>query len=545
MADNVHEQGLLAPLLEQEKARMQAAFNQQFQGSFARLRESIDSSRNNLEQRVTVLEKDLQAANQHNETLKDELGAAKESIKNFTKQLRVANQRANASEKESESARSIAEEFITQLAKAFTTQRVQPETDLEMSQQDQSARHKKEHGHKRKASTEHPRPSEGDSNSKPDLTPATAALVASPVSDERLDPALRQPTDMDLRWTGPVNDAFTEAKFQAVISRVSAIKPVNTFERPWTTLMSKNVDILHRVGIEDVTKHLRLSRFDPFADTIVLRLEPAFEADKAAFGQVFDGLDSSAQCGTLYSLLFDEVVKATFLIPARAGVGYHEVVSMLNPSGLPQVPTENMLLLVIIYEAKAADRYNVRLAWDDLIKAVHGSDVEKLAGMRDTILLDHPFPILNPRGPLLSRPSNAFDKLDRLPAVIHGAELGPHSHMLHHISYALLDEARAASVDGVKLPECVFILGVVTGEGLASLLLVDMMARDRHLWHFRLSRGFLDGGCSGAVGLTPLRTKFPGSLVEWKSSITQDTYTAQHDKMVKFCLKIERYGPLN
>lgn len=542
MADNVHEQGLLEPLLEQEKARMQAAFDQQFQGSFARLRESIDSSRSEFEQRVTVLEKDLQAATQHNKTLKEDLGAAKESIKDLTEQLRVANQRANASENKLESARSVAEEFTIQLANALTTQRIQPEADLKMPQQDQPARLKKEHGHKRKASTEHPRPRVGDS--KPCLAPATAALVASPVTGERLGPLLPQPTDMDLRWTGRVIDACTNTEFQAVIRRVSAVKFPNTLDRPWTTLISKDVRTMARVGIEDVTKRLRLSRFNPLADTIALRLVPASEADKAAFDKVFDSFESIARYGTLCHPGLDKV-KTTFLIPAPARDGYPTAISMLNPSGLPQRPTENMLFLVVLYQVSEADKNKVRLAWDDLIKTVHSSDIEKLVAMRDNTLIGHPLPILHPRGLLLSRPSHVLDKLKQWPAAILGAGLGPQPHGLHHISYSMRNEARAASVDGVKLPECVFILGVTTGEALASLLLVDMIARDRHLWHLRMSRGFLDGGCLGSVGLTLLRSKFPGSLDEWESSVTYDNYTAQHEKMVKFFLKIERYGPPN
>ncbi|ROV98597.1 hypothetical protein VSDG_04274 [Cytospora chrysosperma] len=512
MADNVHEQGLLAPLLEQEKARMQAAFDQQFQGSFGRLRESIESSRNDLEKRVTVLEKDLQAANQHNETLNHELEAAKESIKNLTEQLPVANQRANASEKKLESAR------------------------------DQSTRHKEEHGHKRKASTEHPRHHVGVS--KPCLASAAAALASSPVVGERLDPVPPQFNEMDLRWTGRVIDTFTNTEFRAVISRVSAVKPASTSEQPWTTFISKDVRTMSRVGIEDVTKRFRQSCSDPFADTIVLRLEPAYEADKAAFDKVFDFFESIALYSDLYHPGLGKV-KDTFLIPAPARDGYPTAISILNPSGLPKRPTENMLLLVVLYQVNDSDTIKVRLAWDDLIKTVHSSDVKKLAGMRDTTLINHPLPILHPRGRLLSRPSYAFDRFERLPVAIHGDELGPHFHRLHHISYSLLNEARAVNVDGVKLPECVFILGVTTRAPLDAIVLVDMLARERHLWHFCMPWGFLEGGCSGSVSLTLLRSKFPGSLAEWESNITYGNYVAQYGKNVRLCLKIERNGPLN
>ncbi|ROV96798.1 hypothetical protein VMCG_07906 [Cytospora schulzeri] len=512
MADKAHERGLLETL-EQEKAEMQAemqaAFSQQFQGSFARLRASLDSSRGITEQRMNALERDLQTATQQNETLRKELDVAKKSIQDLTEQLRVANQRASTSEDQLESAKNHADKLsksATQLFKTLAGQRTQPEADLTFSQQQIQADHHKEgNSRKRKASTERPLQSEGDSTS--DLASATAALTTNPVAGERADTVPPRSNDMDLSWTGQVIDAYIGAKFQGVIKHVGAVNSPNTLDRHWTMLVPKDVRTMARVGIPDVTRRIRQSCFDPCTDTIVLHLTPASEADKTAFGQMFESLRSTAQCGILDQPGPDNV-KTTFLIPISAmGTRYPRVISLLSPDIIPRTPYEKNILLVIIYALEPAERRKVWLAWDSLIKTVHSSDVTKLAGLRDNTLVGHPLPVLHPREVLLSAPSQVRGEFEHLPVIyqtIHAAELAPHSHSLYHISYSMLNEARAARVDGVKLPECVFVLGLTWGEAVTSMLFVDMMAKDRPLWHLRLTHKFLAEGCSGRKAISGL-----------------------------------------
>lgn len=413
-------------------------------------------------------------------------------------------------------------------------------------------------GHKRKASTERPVQSEGteairracslpplnNDSSKPSSRSSSSRLTARQTRSQQASETASSSVETAAGgWKGKVivgSNIQVDAKVDAVIKRVSVVKPVNTFDASCKKLFPDKLEVQGHVTTSLVEEELHRLNFSPDLDMVTFRIEQALDAHNKDFEMLFDYFTRRERYGTA-SYAGGHNVRKVYLIPVEAGFQYPQYISSLDYKELPSDFKEKVLLMVVVFQIKEKTQEQIRIARDAAIKAVCSPDVKDLTGVRDH-LRHHPLPILKAGAFALSGSERYMPMLNKIahsraPA---GPKIPASPQGFYRLSYPNLDQVGQSSIDGVELPECIFILGrVISPTKRWGLLVVDMENEDRPLWSIMSNK--VNDSRLGRVMML-MRSKFPSSLDEWESTITMDNQTAQLKKRLQLNgLKIERY----
>ncbi|KAI3398206.1 hypothetical protein diail_9683 [Diaporthe ilicicola] len=353
--------------------------------------------------------------------------------------------------------------------------------------QDHAAGGSNNRGHKRKASTECPCPSEG--NATPSRAPdpsnlsssssQPAGLAASqnfnadlPQSTQtHADSAWRPETGLSA-WVGKVGTTFSldinkgvehrAVEFRVTATDVSLIKSPSTFQAPWTELLPAKLCVESRRMPSTTEDQLRYFDFDPLSDMVILHLGPSSEAEQVDFAHlcndlVYKGRYAKVRHGN------DTYVRSYHLIPALAWGSstpiYPACLSGLDCERLSPLMTRNALFLVIVFRIGLPEQRLVRMAWDRLFQAVHAAgDVKAIIDARDRI--SHHWLIVH-RGSQLRM---SFDKdymalLQGLPLARSGSTPTSGSDCLLNLTSDVDSSDWSAKAGVTKFPSRVFVLG--------------------------------------------------------------------------------------
>ncbi|KAK7709417.1 transcription initiation at TATA-containing promoter protein [Diaporthe eres] len=424
--------------------------------------------------------------------------------------------------------------------------------------EDHTSQGQQSRGHKRKASTERPMQSEGAETATRDFSVPPLNNHASQPSRPSSDGGLTtrqtqspQASNASASSTGTAAGVWrghvilgpkiqVDAKVDAVVKQVSVVKPVNTFDASFKDLFPDKLEVQGRVTIACVEEELQQLNFTPDRDMITFRIEQALDANNTDFNRLFDYFTRRERHGTV-SYAGGHNVSKVYLIPVSAGSHYPEYISSLDYKELPGDLEEKILLLVVVFQIKEEVKEQIRISQDAAIKAVRSADVKDLAVVRNH-LRHHPLPVLKPGVFVVSGFEQHMPMLNKImhsrtPA---GPKVAASPEGFFRLSYANLAQSGRSSIDGVKLPKCIFILGrVISPTKHWTLLVVDMEHDERPLWGILNNRKH-DSWLGRFMIL--MRSTFPFSLDEWESTITMDHQTNQLKKRLRLNgLKIERY----
>lgn len=450
-----------------------------------------------------------------------------------------------------------------QLARTFeqtrSAQRISSHVSRDEISQDQESR-----DHKRKASTEGPVSSEGDHKAK-------KAREESRVNDDTVRPAssdadddypanpaihrARQSADKSQSpsgvnvpvWrghltTGPLINVNVVMDVEA--KRVSVVQSVITLN-DWKTLLPRDLRVTTHAKMDVVEDDLFRSNFCDWLGTITLCLKPASQSDSSAFKKLSKYLVSKERYAIISHQQRQGTVNKIYLIPALPKTDHPEDVRSLGHRVLPRAQAKNVMFMVIDYYIYSEVRKPVRQAWNDIIQAVHSPDMRDLAGIHDH-LMQHPLPIYGQTSmavfSIMPYFVSMFSDLPSSPAIADTKLLAEYRCSFLNLSYPKLDQSDQTSIDGVKIPEFVFILGRVVERwgSVYELLVVDIQNKDRPLWIIP-SHEKDDSRLGTTIGL--LTREFPKSLQEWETHIVDNLRDVQSRKQLKDTgLRIKRIG---
>lgn len=406
------------------------------------------------------------------------------------------------------------------------------------------------HGQKRKASTERPVPSEGTEAVKRAF-PRTdnhasqpSQLSSSQTRSQRACSATASSVETEAGvWKGQVivgPHVQVDAKVDAVVKRVTVVKPVNTFDASLKDLFSEKLEVQGHVTTAWLEEELHRLNFTPDRDMITFHMEQALDAKNKDFNRLFDYFTCRERYGTVSHADVHNVDKV-YLIPVPAGSQYPLFIPSLDYRKLPNDLAQKVFLLVVVFYIKEEVQEQIRVAQDAAIKAVRSPDVKDLAGVRKH-LKHHPLPILEAGTFAVSGCKLYMPMLTKIARSQTPAEpnIAACPHDFYRLSYPNMAQSGQSSIDGVELPTCIFILGRVIGPTTRlGLLVVDMENEDRPLWIIFENK--TDASRLGRVMML-MRSKFPSSLDEWESTITMELRNTQLRKRLQLNgLKIERF----
>lgn len=423
--------------------------------------------------------------------------------------------------------------------------------------QDQESRN-----HKRKASTEGPVSSKGGHNAKkaredsrvnddtvqPASSDADNGYPANPAmhramqsADKSQSPSgVTEPVWQGHLTTGPSINVNVAINVKA--KAVSVGKYANTLN-DWKSLLPRDLRVAAYTQTWDAETELFRTNFYALQDTITLRLEPASETDSSAFKKLFKHLISKERYATITHQWRGKVNKI-YLIPALPKTNHSRDIRSLGHKVLPQAQTQEVMFMVMVYHAESDDQKLSRQTWNDIMKAVHSPDLTDLEGIHDH-LVQHPLPIYRPTSMAVFSVKRYFDSMisdiPLSPGFADTGLFGEYRRSVLNLSYKL-SKSDDANIDGVELPESVFILGRVVAlwRTVHELLVVDIQNKDRPLWVIP-SRGEDDSRLGTTIGL--LTRKFPKSWDEWEKHIVENLRDVQSRKQLKDTgLQIKRLG---
>lgn len=449
-------------------------------------------------------------------------------------------------------AHTAANQLSAKFEQSWSAHRISSHESLDHTSQDQESR-----GHKRKASTEGPVSSESDGKAKRAREDPTlndkAVQPAEPATQESIRPHSSQSAQLSdisqspagvyasvwqgCLWTRRGIDVNVD--LSVVAKPVHVLKPVFT-QDDWKSLVPH--DLRLTAYAKPVTAMAELFQLNFFeSEHMTLRLEPASGTDTPAFDKLSRHLISKKRFATVSHQRHDEVTKI-FLIPELPNTDSSRDFYSLQHQVLPQAQTKNTMFIVIIYYINCVHRMLVRQAWNDIIKAVHSSDMSDLAGIHHC-LMRHPLPIYRPeRMAVFSAEGYFASMLSDLPLCQEvTGKFAEHARSFLKLSYPKVDQSNPSNIDGVKLPQSVFILGRVIDYlgGARELLVVDIENKDRPLWMIS-GKGMYDRRLDTTIGL--LTSKFPQSWKEWEETIDASLRDVQWSKQLKDTgLRIERF----
>lgn len=423
---------------------------------------------------------------------------------------------------------------------------------------DHASQGQQSRGHKRKASTERPMPSEGTETAarafsvpplnshatQPPRPSSSGGLTTRQAQSQQVSNAsssIRETAEGV--WRGHVivgPHIQVDAKVDAVVKQVSVVKPVNTFHVSFKDLFPNKLEVQGHVTTGWLEEELHQLNFTPDRDMVTFRVEQALDAGNTDFNRLFDYFIRRERFCTVGHAGGHNVNKV-YLIPVPAGSQYPQYISSLDYRELPGDLQEKVLLLVVVFQVKEEVQEQIRAARDAAIKAVRSADVKDRAVVRNH-LRHHPLPVLKPGVFVVSGSERHMPMLNKImhtrtPA---GPKVAASPDGFFRLSYANLAQSGRSSIDGVELPKSIFILGrVISPTKHWTLLVVDMEHDERPLWGILSNRKH-----ESWLGrfMILMRSTFPFSLDEWESTITMDHQTNQLKKRLRLNgLKIERY----
>lgn len=305
------------------------------------------------------------------------------------------------------------------------------------------------------------------------------------------------------------------ATLSVVAQFVSATKSPTTITGHWKSLIPDEYRLTGPALPSTVEDRLLDLVCKSSMDMIILRLMPADEDSSVKFNSVFDCLLNKERFATISHAGIGDV-EDIFLITSSSSSDYPKFLSTLDFDLLPATKTENVLFMVVVFCVKWKKQEQVRKAWDGRLKAVERRENDSLNSIRHTFMRN-PLHIFHGCLTMVSSAKRHLSELETLPysEEIASPELQAYGQNLLRLSYASWIHTSRPSVDGVRAPEWVFVLGtVVCREEVYGVLITDMQKADRPLW---LIIPCTESQFDSDLTITLLRSKFPGSLKEWKA----------------------------
>ncbi|KAG8158657.1 hypothetical protein KVR01_011779 [Diaporthe batatas] len=310
-------------------------------------------------------------------------------------------------------------------------------------------------------------------------------------------------------WTGA--RIHMDATLSTVAQLVSVTKTPDTVTGHWKSLVPDEYWVTsHAVKDPISDKMTFLIHCDGInsLDVIILRLMPTAETDKPEFDRVFNHFLQRERFANVSHAQTPNVV-SIYLIPASKADGYPYFFPTLDADLLPPNRTEDVLFMVIIFRVASDRQIEIRDAWDERMKAVSYHHRGGLASMRSILVRNH----LTAFRRVLSSAESRLVGLSNLPLSneIPPPELQVHGQDILRLSYLACDQDSLPMVNGVGVPEWVFVLGrLCCVAECHGLVVVDLQDRARSLW---LLRSFL--GSPSKRTITLLSNWFPRSFDEW------------------------------
>lgn len=380
-------------------------------------------------------------------------------------------------------------------------------------------------------------PPEQDINHVQPVNPngSESLSVASPSSDQPRDRSNDHGKDDTYAMKGRLTAGTRlgiEANLDVMPKFVSVTKSPNTLPGGWELLVPNEYRLTAHAVPSTVEKRLEEVASDLGSDVVIIRLVPASDADKPEFDRILKYFLDKERFATVSHAGTDSI-KDIYLIPASKDAPYPRSLSPLDTKLLPRAKTEDVLFMAITFRLGVDKHTEIRQAWDGLIKAIQNPNLEGLAAMHEHLVC-HQLPVFGPRLFAVSRHDHHTRMHNRWPLsqdFLDSRLLGISRDILR-LSDSNPNQILRPMVDGVKLPECVFVLGREC-RGLSSrgLFVIDIQHRDRPLWliSFRFKPR------ARICRITLVRNKSPGSLDEWEGTLT----TELREKLFKTSLQIE------
>lgn len=337
-----------------------------------------------------------------------------------------------------------------------------------------------------------------------------------------------------------------DVAIDVMAKQVSVVKPVCT-RLHWKNLLPNDLYVTVHAQMDTVEDDLFQLDFDAVGDFVTLSLEPASGTDSSAFDKLSRHLVSKKRYATI-SHRGHVAVKKIYLVPEIPQIPNPKPIRSLDYKVLPRVQTKNTMFMVIDYYDFSRKKAPILEALNDTILAVHSSDMSDLAGIRER-LIQRPLPIYQHKSTTVFSMAvfgaewDLGSLLSSLPLSkgVVDANLAKHPNTFLKLSYPKLDQHGPTSIDGVKLPESVFVLGMVVDRGgvVRELAVVDIENKNRPLWMIPSSREYANR-LGTSIGL--LTSKFPHSWKEWEKTIDTKLGEVQMRKQLKDTgLRIERF----
>lgn len=447
-----------------------------------------------------------------------------------------------------------AEQLSSIFERTWSAQRASSHQDQDTESSSQESRVKK-----RKAETQSPVSSEdGHIEKRRSLTPLDNDIdYVQPMNTDRVENK-RSASSSSVQSNDTSNDPIAddtyamkgqltagarldiEANFEVLPRLVSVMKSPNTLPDRWESLIPDEYRLTAHAVPSTVEKRLDEVAADLSSGMAIFRLTPASDADNVEFNRIFEYFIDKQRFASVSHAGLDDV-EDIYLIPISKTASYPDSWLTLDTNLLPPAMTEDVLFMVVTFHLSEDKYTQVLKAWDDLFKAIQNPDFEGLAAI-DGHLVNHQLPFFAPLPYTLSRVEFRMPKYNRM-----GRSEALLDHKLQGIAQNILRISKSEfyqssrpSVNGIELPECVFVLGrVIQGRKRRGFLVVDIQHRDRPLWMIPQ----VYKAHSRPRDVILLRSKSPGSLGEWEGSITAKLLRAQLKKMLKVRgLVLERYS---
>lgn len=430
---------------------------------------------------------------------------------------------------------------------------------------DHDSQEQESRGHKRKASTERPVPSED--TTKPRRAPSPSQLSkdnnqpTSLSTGEDLSAALPQPESTQLvsgqlagtgadAWNGRVTttsyfDFHPPVEFHGAANVISVVKSPKTFDGPWTRLIPTELSVQARrtrLALDDYFTQLD---FEFWKDVIIFHLTPSSKSDMIHFRRLYDDLFLR---GRWAEVNHREVgrgnggrVASLHLIPVSSSEPYPDCLPGLDQGLLPTGGGQEALLLVVGLFIKPSNITLLQNAWGQLFHSLQTAEHTKTIVDWRARIVNHSLPVHEQNRRRISVAQNYMTLLDGLPFAQTGSTLTSNGGQFLRLSYSNVDPARHCEIGGLNLPSRVFVLGgMMRRMRLIGLVVVDLQHSDRPVWEICV--GIDSNALGGSMRL--LRLKLPKSIGDWLQSSKgrHDTGAGPFMQAEDLGLKIERCG---
>lgn len=309
-------------------------------------------------------------------------------------------------------------------------------------------------------------------------------------------------------------DTFSDVR--TVAQLVSFTKSPSLITGHWESLLPKYQRLTTRAGPERVGDRIVDPVRNPARDLIIVSLVPTAGTDKAAFNNALEFLIATERVATAHDVGIDNV-QDVCLVPASKADRYLKYFSTLDLDLLPK--TEDVFLMAIIFAVAEDRQRQFRQVWDGRLKAIKNCENGGLTSMRD-MLVRNPLElyIAQEYKAIVSSANRHISVLSSLPysKEIASPELRAYGQNILRLSYASWVPPPSLSINGVRAPVLVFVLGrAFRLKDIFGHLVIDIQNPDRPLWLICRMKSEQHSGRDWSILL--LWSKFPASLNEWNA----------------------------